>query len=114
MKPGNFHSLFRRWSSLILIILSLSSYTSSTEATATLDQAEETSEERDQPQVSIEVSAAIQAPTQFNLSFQSFLLDVHIAEIEVDTYIVPVAGFILSQSKGFKILLRQFIATNAP
>ena len=62
----------------------------------------------------VKLSDAIQTHFQVNLSFQSFLVDVVVVSIVSAFERIPSDQFILSQSKSFKILLQQFISTNAP
>ncbi|MBV6647904.1 MAG: hypothetical protein KI790_20760 [Cyclobacteriaceae bacterium] len=59
-------------------------------------------------------TATVQSPVQFNLDFQSFLLEVISSWEEKKTSFSIADQFTVSQSKTFKILLRRIISPNAP
>ncbi|MFT4737139.1 MAG: hypothetical protein ACI8QD_001724 [Cyclobacteriaceae bacterium] len=102
--------------SICLIFLSLTLAVTDLTASSVRDLAEETTatEDGEAAKNNTFISEAIQSTFQLNLSFQCFLIQtctVQIAKNWPDDYI---SGFFMSDSKGFKILLRRIISMNAP
>jgi hypothetical protein len=119
MRQKQISELIRQSISMLLVIVSLTvTFTSAASAPVPQDESSEVSatstENAGNHEGELKLSDAIQSHFQVNLTFQSFLLDVVSLSIEKVQVHIPANQFIVSQSKSFKILLRQFISANAP
>ena len=116
-KPGI--AFFKQSISVLLIIVSLSmisfnaSYTPITQDDTSIESTQAGEANQDAESV-LKIYDAIQTHFQVNLSFQSILMDVVAVSVEKKTTPIATNQFVLSQSKGFKILLQRIISTNAP